>query len=700
MDFFPTGFQYYRAPTPDRSCWDKDLKKMSEEGFNTVKYWVMWRWSERKEGVFDFSDLDELMDIADKYGLKVVLNIILDVSPVWFTKKYPDADFVGLNGVVHRPMATNCRQIGGVPGPCVHHEAGVYYRRRFVEETAKHFIDHPALWVYDVWNEPNLNWKGVKNDYSTMICYCDNSVRAFQAWLGKKYGDIEKLNDLWGKCYNDFEEVEPPRIIGMSNEFIDWREFFCESTTADLRMRVEAIKKYDRKHPVMCHTVPYPIFSSVVNTTDDFALAAECDLFGNSVGSNGFAANMLVDSARGKDVFNAEVHMVGGHAITGYKEPGYKDIKKHYFIPLARGIKGYLIWQYRPESLGDEAPCWGNVDFYGENRKWQYDCVACSNELLKYKNIILGQKKRKAKVAIYYEPKSEMFCYSMTNSTDMFDEGIKGLYEYLYDCNKDVAFIREDDIMRGDLDFEAIYFVSDYTFRSSLAGKIAEYVKGGGTLVLEPLSAMHDEDTGRHALTVPGCGLDEIARVRQRSCYHKDKLSDGDFDDPAEKSFGVTCDVKFGGTPLKGKNFRAYYAPTENAGTAGKTRSVATFAGGETAIWENSYGKGRVITLGTSLAAAYPAKENMAFYKSLGKNEEWKNCFPDGVRADLVSDGNEGLLVVENRTDEAFVLAAEKLGAEITELFSVEDGNLKINERKVASAVVGAGDIELYYVKK
>ena len=68
MDFFPTGFQYYRAPTPDRRFWEEDLKRMSEQGFNTVKYWVQWRWSERKEGVFDFSDLDELMDLAEKYG--------------------------------------------------------------------------------------------------------------------------------------------------------------------------------------------------------------------------------------------------------------------------------------------------------------------------------------------------------------------------------------------------------------------------------------------------------------------------------------------------------------------------------------------------------------------------------------------------------------------------------------------------------
>lgn len=690
MDFFPTGFQYYRAPTPDRRFWEEDLKRMSEQGFNTVKYWVQWRWSERKEGVFDFSDLDELMDLAEKYGLKVVLNLILDVAPVWFTRRYPDADFVSLGGVPHRPMAINCRQIGGVPGPCVHHEKGTFYRERFVEETAKHFRNHPAMYLYDVWNEPNLNFKADRNSFDSVICYCQNSVEEFKNWLRKKYGEIEKLNELWGKCYNDFDEAEPPRCTGMSNEFIDWRLFFVDSTTQDLKMRIRAIKKYDGEHRVMCHTVPYPIFSSVFNTTDDFALAAECDLFGNSVGSNAFAANMLVDSARGKDVINAEVHMVGGHAITGYCEPDCEDIQKHYLLPLARGIKGFLIWQYRPESLGDEAPCWGNVDYLGNDRKWQQDCIALSNIFSENKEVILNQKPRKARVAIFFEPKSEMFTYSMTNRTELFDEAVTGLYNYLYDCNKEIRFIREEDIEAENLDFEAIYMVSAFWFRSSLAKKLEKYVQGGGTLVIEPLTAMHDEDTGRHAPVVPGCGIDVFAGVRQTSCYHKDKLKACEFSDPEKQTFTV----QYGGEKLTGKNFRACYQPIFSDSSAAKP--AAEFENGNAAIWECDCGKGKVITLGTSLSACYPAKENYGFYKNIGSTEDWKALFPAGVRADLITDGTEGLLVVDNRSAEAFVLNAKDLQADVYSLYEISEGNLRQKKEKTEAAEIPAECVRLF----
>ena len=43
------GFQYYRAPTPDKTEWAKDLERIASDGYNTVKYWIQWRWNEPEE---------------------------------------------------------------------------------------------------------------------------------------------------------------------------------------------------------------------------------------------------------------------------------------------------------------------------------------------------------------------------------------------------------------------------------------------------------------------------------------------------------------------------------------------------------------------------------------------------------------------------------------------------------------------------
>lgn len=49
---FVYGAQYYRAPTPEPEHWERDLAHMKQLGFNTVKYWVQWRWSERSPGEY------------------------------------------------------------------------------------------------------------------------------------------------------------------------------------------------------------------------------------------------------------------------------------------------------------------------------------------------------------------------------------------------------------------------------------------------------------------------------------------------------------------------------------------------------------------------------------------------------------------------------------------------------------------------
>ena len=87
---FVYGAQYYRAPTPEPEYWDRDFVHMKRLGFNTVKFWVQWRWSERTPGRYFWDDLDQLMLLAERYELKVILNLICDVMPVWAERCFPD----------------------------------------------------------------------------------------------------------------------------------------------------------------------------------------------------------------------------------------------------------------------------------------------------------------------------------------------------------------------------------------------------------------------------------------------------------------------------------------------------------------------------------------------------------------------------------------------------------------------------------
>ena len=75
------GTQYWRPPTPLRKNWKKDLRLMKRHGFNIMRAWAMWGWHNPREGKYDFADLLDLLDLAEKNGLKVIVLSWLESVP-------------------------------------------------------------------------------------------------------------------------------------------------------------------------------------------------------------------------------------------------------------------------------------------------------------------------------------------------------------------------------------------------------------------------------------------------------------------------------------------------------------------------------------------------------------------------------------------------------------------------------------------
>jgi len=224
--YFPFGSQYYRAPSPHRNEWDNDLKNMSELGFNTVKFWVQWRWNNPEEDKFYFDDIDELMDLSEKYNLRVMLNTIFDVAPEWIYDKYPDASMVTLSGRKIGPQTQPHRQIGGL-GYCFNHDGVISHFNIFLEETIKRYKDHPALEIWNVGSEPELtssmaemrDYANDINKIGDMLCYCNNCKLKFRNWLKVKYENIDVLNERWNRNCISFEKAELPLTRNTFNDF-------------------------------------------------------------------------------------------------------------------------------------------------------------------------------------------------------------------------------------------------------------------------------------------------------------------------------------------------------------------------------------------------------------------------------------------------------------------------------------------------
>lgn len=65
---FIYGAQYYRAPNPPRGERKKDIEQMARLGFNVVKIQAHWNWINHQPGLFDFGEIEELLDYATQGG--------------------------------------------------------------------------------------------------------------------------------------------------------------------------------------------------------------------------------------------------------------------------------------------------------------------------------------------------------------------------------------------------------------------------------------------------------------------------------------------------------------------------------------------------------------------------------------------------------------------------------------------------------
>jgi len=343
---FVFGSQYYRAPTPESDCWEPDFDKMIQLGFTDVKFWVQWRWSHRMDDHFVFNDLDKLMSLANSHKLRVTLNTIFDVAPHWLYEKYPDAKQVMNDGQIIEPYAVGHRQIGGHPGPCYNHPGALMERKKFMETLIKHFREYPALAMWDVWNEPELSFPQRSPDIDRIVCYCPYCKGKFIEWLLVKYANLDRLNEVWGRCYETWKQIELPRMVETFIDFIDWREFNIQTMTNEATWRLNMVKKLDPIRLHYLHVVPNTLqpFNPVSTCADDFDMAKMCDVFAATMNNGPIFAPQVVSAGFGKICYNVESHINDGNTNMHQAILELPDVLNEYLPQIGIGIKGFMFW--------------------------------------------------------------------------------------------------------------------------------------------------------------------------------------------------------------------------------------------------------------------------------------------------------------------------------------------------------------------
>ncbi|MFH1569796.1 MAG: beta-galactosidase, partial [Gemmatimonadota bacterium] len=562
------------------------------------------------------------------------------------------------------------RAIGGHPGPCYSHPGALADRQRFVAAAVEHFRGHPALQMWDVWNEPELCFPQRVPDLATMVCYCPHCAAGCRQWLAAKYAGLDRLNAVWGRCYERWDQVELPRDTGTLTDFIDFREFHLDTMAGEAAWRLDTVRRLDPGHGRYLHVVPNCHFSAVT-CADDFAMAEPCEVFASTMTGGPTACLHTLSAARGRVCYNVESHLNHGSTDLHQKVNDLDDLRRDLLPQLGLGIKGVLFWQYRAETLGIEAPAWGLVRTDGSPRPVTEAARRFWAVLQPHAPALRRAFPAAAQVGIWRGRRNEIFHFCLRHETRTYNAGLDAWIQALHWANHPARLVSDAMLAADGLaPFRLLVVPFGYYLSHEEASALDGWVRAGGVLVSEAHLGAYDATTGRHSRQVPGCGLAEswgLQESESTSPWHLRLASTHDFgaaavsDDvrQAVAQFGVSGGDHF---PLRLADGSLAWGAHRYAELAGEgLELLATFDGRSPCMARKSVGRGAVFCCGTSLgqAAAERSDAGLRFVLAralaaagLAATGGCRPEIPDSVHLDLLlEDGRVRFAGLTSRAD-------------------------------------------------
>ncbi|MEM9350993.1 MAG: beta-galactosidase, partial [Pseudomonadota bacterium] len=228
------GVCYYPEHWP-REMWEADAAEMAETGLTWVRIGEFaWSRIEPEPGKFDWSWLDEAVEVLKGAGLKVVMGTPTATPPRWMLDKHPD--------MLARDAQGRERGFGSRRHYCFSHDGYREDARRIATLFAERYGDKVDAWQTD--NEYDC--------HDTAISYSPNAAKAFKDWLAQRYQSPDALNRAWGNVfwsmeYRDFSEIGLPNLTVTDPNpahVLAFRRFSSDQVVRFNRVQCEAIRAH------------------------------------------------------------------------------------------------------------------------------------------------------------------------------------------------------------------------------------------------------------------------------------------------------------------------------------------------------------------------------------------------------------------------------------------------------------------------
>lgn len=498
------GTQYYRPPFPRGRFWEDDFRRMVDAGLNTVQLWVLWSWVEAVPGRFVFDDYDELVDLAGKHGLEVVLSTIAEVQPQWIHREVPASEMITHLGV--KVVSSNrCEcHFGLTPGGCTDHPEVWKRMASFLRTVGERYgkTEHLAGW--DVWNE--LRWN-VHAD--GRVCHCPHTLAAFRHWLEEKYGDLDGLNDAWLRRYGQWDEVLPGKSPARPyTEMMAWEHFLTQRACLHGAKRYEVLRAVDDRHPITLHGgAPSPEYGGSKESTpldrgNDWHFADVLD----GVGCSSFPKWFHIDdadfglrieyvraAARGKQVWLSELQ--GGRSAQGFDIHEPVDAlsqQRWVWNGLACGADTILFWCWRDEVFTCEAGGYGLIGLDGLAEE-RLEAMRHTGKVLQAHQDTLGHYiPDDGPFGVLFSPQSYYYYGAQDGHAGKPQSGVRGVCRALVRRSIPYTVVEEEHLeaLEG---LKALYLPRATALTTATKAAVLDFVRKGGVLAVESECGAFDE---------------------------------------------------------------------------------------------------------------------------------------------------------------------------------------------------------------
>ncbi len=622
------GVSYYpEHKTPEDLAWD--IKLLKESGINTVRMGEFsWCRMEPEPGHYDFTWLDPVIEELGKAGIRTIVGTPTACPPAWMVERWPDLLYQD-NRRIRRPF-------GGRRHGCYNHEKFREACAAIAQAIGIHYGSSPYVAGFQIDNE--LAQEG------TGRCTCDTCRKKFEAWLERRYGDIQTFNRrsgaiFWSQEYTRFDQINPPVNAIEPGSQLQIRDFYENPTvrleferfSSDCQIEFQNIQadilKAHTSHPVTTNGT-----GLATNSIDYYKGFENLDRYAFDYYPN--LRDAWVDSfpyAFGRGIkpgvpfWVLEFMSGGGHRFggSGRLQPNPGALKQAVVQSFAHGAELMLHFQFRSFPVGAEQLNYAIVDLDGIPRRRYYEMQETAAVLKQLEQLSDAAFPSEVGILLNYDSHWALSIKPVNETEFTYMDFARKLY-YNLECAGIHGDVLSSDCAPADLAaYRVLILPASFVLGRETAEKLKEYVKAGGILISTFLTGVKNEDNLGYTVPLPANLTDVFGVTVQEA-------------EPVFASSHTSLEIRL--SSCGSSQQERIITTTDNAWSElldGNAKSLGTYTSaykaGSTVISEHSYGAGKAYYIGTGL----PDGDLRTLLDNIiSPHCRWKDEFqaPDGVQ--------------------------------------------------------------------